>query len=233
MSECVASLFVVSVTIFSSFCARHRRAAFSFLSLSIATDLLPPCALNVRVSSKPATKMLLNPALTVCYHLVVAAFGHVWMLFYTRRLPLPLLLLSATTNLCLMVGEHVEPILSVPGGQWIQEHSFVLHVLSIVPATFFCFLVCQRVDIVRGAIGFLVLLSSDFVALTVIVQPPNAYDCVALARSFEEPGGWVVYLWSVDVAYYFFSSFSESCLIPSYVLFLCSDSQSLSNLYPE
>eukprot|EP00750_Incisomonas_marina_P018729 INCI3131.1.p1 GENE.INCI3131.1~~INCI3131.1.p1 ORF type:complete len:174 (-),score=18.37 INCI3131.1:407-928(-) len=138
--------------------------------------------------------MLLNPALTVCYHLVVAAFGHVWMLFYTRRLPLPLLLLSATTNLCLMVGEHVEPILSVPGGQWIQEHSFVLHVLSIVPATFFCFLVCQRVDIVRGAIGFLVLLSSDFVALTVIVQPPNAYDCVALARSFEEPGGWVVYL---------------------------------------
>lgn len=143
--------------------------------------------------------MLLNPTLTVIYHLVVAAFGHLWMLFYARRLPLPLSLLSATTNLGLMIGEHVEPIVSVPGGQWLQEHSLVLHVLSIVPVTFFCYLVCQQVDIVRGAIGFVVLLSSDFIALTVMVRPPNAYDCVALTLSFEEPGGWVVYLWSVNL----------------------------------
>ena len=144
--------------------------------------------------------MLLSPALTFVYHIVVSAFGHLWMVYYAKRLPLPLFLLSVTLNVGLMVAEHVQPLLAgvgafVPGGLWLQEHSVLLHVLNFVPTAFFCYLVYQRVDAVRATGGFVAVVLSDFISLTVLPNPPPPYDCVALAAAFVAPGGWVVYLW--------------------------------------
>ncbi len=153
--------------------------------------------------------MLLAPGLTVAYHALVASFGHVWMAYYARRLPLPLFLLSISSNFALMVAEHVQPAVdvlvgggggadvTVPGAAWLQAHSTAIHVAAFVPLLAYCDLMRRQVDIVRAIAGLAAVVLSDFVGLTVVAHPPPAYDCVAMLEAFGGPGGWVIYLWYV------------------------------------
>jgi len=139
--------------------------------------------------------MLVSGVLTIAYHVIVGSFGHVWPLHYFRRLPLPLFLLSVTVNLALLVGEHVQPLVDIPGGLWVQQHSLWIHLASLFTTFSFAYLVYLKVDVVRAFAGLLVVCLSDFVAFAVIPNAPAAYDCFEMTQRFHQPKGWTVYLW--------------------------------------